>query len=194
MRALWLLVLGSLVCTNVVRADDFTHSLGAFDDSDSRAGMVARWPDAHDRILRAAEDAALPVHSRLQALSLLAQWRESPRTRRLYRDMAARDVGILRSAAGYRLARLYGAQLTADELTTVIHATACADLDERRIAIRALAWVAHRRAGAELERLTRDGDAEIVALAVRTRTARNKRFPPTIAPTVPDASGATHAH
>jgi hypothetical protein len=194
MKCGWVLVLATLLWTTAAHADDFTHFLGAFDSSDSRDGMVARWPDSHDRLLRAVKDAALPVHSRLQALSLLTLWRESPRTRKAFRDMAAEDVGILRSAAGYRMARLYGSALTADELALALAATSCADRGERRIAIRALAWVAHRRAGAELERLTRDGDAETVALAVQARTARIKRFSRTSAPATPGAGGTTHPH
>lgn len=141
-----------------------------------RAALEEAFPDAWERLDRAAREAERDTWSRLRAVSLLSYFAGEPRTRSTLEAVATDRDREIRRQAVYTLGRSFGPSADAALVRFIEGYTADAEVAVAEHAVRALRWVDHQDAGRVLERLATRGPAHLKTLARTTIDKRTKRL------------------
>ncbi len=141
-----------------------------------RAGLERVWPDARERLMRAATEDARDQYTRSRALSMLSYFPE-PAVRSTLVSLTAHPDVEVRRLAVYTAARTFG--VPGDRALVALVEDAASDVAPRvrEHAVRGLRWIDHPAAAAALERLERSHRGERLSdLARRTLDRRARRL------------------
>lgn len=145
--------------TNDDRA--FHEFLRAMDVLMDRQRLEARWPDAMDRLIYAAEDTSAHLYTRRRALSILGQFHED-QSRDALLGLTADSDERVRSLAYYTLGRHF---LDRDTDRVIAHLEAglrSEPLAVQADIVRALGWTSDHRARALLQDLVNQAGEELL--------------------------------
>jgi len=154
-------------------ADEFRGVLSAIDTVPTREGLLARWPDARDRMIAAARDNALDGYRRQRAITLLSLFPED-RVRDVLLTLSTDTDGSVRRYSIYTLGRTFGPMGDAQAERRVIEATTDRDGRVRLMAVRALRW-ARGSAAARTLRTLADSEDQSLARAAERSLVRSQR-------------------
>jgi len=154
----------------------FERVLKGIDTLPTRAQMDRAFPDAHDRLLRAAANDKRDTYTRIRAISFLSMYPEAATRSALETLSGHQDLHVRRYGV-YTLARTFGVPGDAELVAVVEKATADKVEDVRTHAVRALRWVNHAAAGTLLDRLAKSSDSKLAELAKLTARKRLARLP-----------------
>ena len=161
----------------VEQTDDdraFNDFLRAIDVLWNRPQLEARWPDAMDRLIQAAEDTTADTFVRRRALSILGQFHEDP-SRDALLGLTADEKERVRALAFYTLGRHF-LNRDADRVFAHLEASFRAEsLDVQADIVRALGFTADPRARALLQDVLDNRDEEVLQREAALSLERSHR-------------------
>ena len=142
----------------------------------SREAFVERFPSARAWLLEASADEARDTWTRRRALTLLSFFRDGG-VRSHLSSQSMSDSAQTREWALYTLAKTFGVPGDAELVDFVIDRIAADPSSDVRLrGVRALRWIDHPAAGAELERLEASAVEPVRKLARHVRSRRLARL------------------
>lgn len=152
----------------------FETMLHDFEAVPTRDLLLKAWPDARERLLRAATNERRLEWPRSRAISMLSMFPDAE-VRQTLETLAAHRLTFVRRMAVYWVARTFGEPGDAELVAHVAKAAGDSAPEVRDRAVRALRWVAHPAAGEALQKIAADHpDARLRGLALRTLKKRNR--------------------
>lgn len=156
-------------------SSEFDTVLLSIDTVPSAEELEARWPDALERMVAAANDPALDGYARDRAITLLSVFDE-PQARQALEALCQDDDAEVRRLAVYTLGRGFGVGADARLVADVAALTDDTDEAVREYAVRALRWIDHPNARAVLEGIA-SGNADLSVIATHVLSRRAALFP-----------------
>lgn len=153
----------------------FEGLLKAIDVLADRAGLDRAWPDARERLLRAAGEVDRDDWTRIRAVAFLSFYPDAGVREALLALADAPRVEVRRMAL-YTAARTFGAPGDPALVAAVERALGDDAISVREHAVRSLRWIDHPAAGRALARVEAGERPELRELARLTTTRRAQRL------------------
>lgn len=166
-----MLLLGGSTATAQGAGDFDTQVLKSIDTVPDRAQLDAAWPDARQRLMRAAADDERGLYQRKRAVTLLSNYPD-PQTRTFLQELAADEEPAVRKMAVYTAARTFGIPGDAALVAFVSEHLDDDSAEVREWAVRSLRWIAHDDARRLLERVLAGDREELKSIARRALRKR----------------------